>query len=86
MVAGVDQRVAVPLWSITLAFVFAFQYVLMLPVGVLAHLFLVWVFKNDPLMLDVYFSYSKESNLYDPWPRVDSKRKRPDGFGRDMLC
>lgn len=86
MIAGVDVRFAVPLWAIVLAFVFAFHYFMVLPVGVFAHLFLVWLFKQDPNIIDVYIAYSRQEDVYDPWPHADSKTKRPEGFGRDLLC
>jgi type IV secretory pathway TrbD component len=86
MLAGVEVRIAVPLWAVVLAFVLVFHYFFVLPIGILMHLFLVWLFKQDDRVVDVYRAYSKQADVYDPWPRVDSETKRPAGFGRDMLC
>ncbi|MFC6522657.1 VirB3 family type IV secretion system protein [Undibacterium arcticum] len=86
MIAGVDVRFVVPLWAIVLAFVFSFHYFFVLPVGVVAHLFLAWLFKSDPNIVDVYLEYTRQADVYDPWPHIDSPTKRPEGFGRDLLC
>lgn len=86
MIAGVEIRFVVPLWAVVIAFVFVFHYFTMLFVGIVAHLFLVWLFKKDANIMDVYFNYTRQADVYDPWPHAASKQKRPDGFGKDLLC
>jgi hypothetical protein len=66
--------------------VFAYHYVAMLPVGLVAHWFLAWLYKKDEHIVDVYFAYSRQADTYDPWPHATSRVKRPEGFGRGLLC
>jgi type IV secretory pathway VirB3-like protein len=85
-IAGVEIRIVVPLWGVVLAFVFAYHYFAMIFVGLLAHVFFVWLFKKDEHIVDVYLAYAKQADTYDPWPHSDTEEKRPEGFGRDLLC
>lgn len=85
MIAGVDVRFVVPLWALTLSFVFVLHYFSILFVGIIAHMFFAWLFKLDPKMTDVYMAYTKEAITYDPWPHITSKTKRPKGFDHDLL-
>jgi len=86
LLAGIDEKIAFPIWIISFVFVLLFGFVYLLPVSLIAHLFMKWLFKNDADLLPVYLSYMRESDTYDPWPRVNSDVKRPEGFGRDFLC
>ncbi len=48
---------------------------------------LQWNFKRDPQMSRVLLKYLSEGDCYDPWPRANSKVKRPYGLARDLpLC
>lgn len=86
LVAGIDFKLFYFIWSISLSMVFLYNFVLMLFVAIAAHLFLRWVYKIDEAALEIYLKYRLEGETYDPWPRVDSENKRPEGFGRDLLC
>jgi type IV secretory pathway VirB3-like protein len=83
---GISDRIAVPLWLITVGMVLVMGIYLMLPVTLALHYFLRFQFKRDPHMIEIYDLYRKEGDIYDPWPSISSKVKRPDGFGRDLLC
>lgn len=86
MIAGIDEKLFVALWIITVAMAVVGGMIFMIPVSIFIHLFLRWVFKGDENMLEIYLAYREVADVYDPWPRVDGARKRPEGFGRDLLC
>lgn len=48
---------------------------------------LKWMFASDPQKSLVVSRYLREGDRYDPWPRPDSRNKRPYKMGRDLpLC
>jgi type IV secretory pathway VirB3-like protein len=51
------------------------------------HKVLQYLFTVDQRMFEVLWKYLSEGDYYDPWPRYDSRVKRPYGMGRDLpLC
>ena len=87
-IGGVERRLAIVHICIAVAMLGVWRIWLYLPVFILLHLFLVWLTKREESIFLIYTQYSKQSDIYDPWVRVDrkSKIKRPHGFGRDILC
>jgi type IV secretory pathway VirB3-like protein len=50
------------------------------------HIFLRWTFRRDEIVLNAYFQYQKEADVYDPWVRQPIAGKRPEGFGEGLHC
>lgn len=86
LIAGIDDRLFMFIWTVSLGMALLYGFVLMIFAAIVAHLFLRWVFKGDENALEIYLAYREEVDVYDPWPRVDTDNKRPQGFGRDLLC
>lgn len=87
-IAGVEERLAKVHLAIAIAMLGVWRIWLYFPFCVAVHLFLVWMTKRDENIFLIYTQYSRQSDVYDPWVRIDrkSKVKRPHGFGRDILC
>lgn len=83
---GISERIAVPLWLITIGGALVMHVWLLIPIALVIHYFCRWLFKQDPDRVEVFEMYRKQGDVYDPWPRANTEAKRPDGFGRDLLC
>lgn len=87
MIGGVQTNLAIMNFIICGVFVESL-HVLWFPIVTFAlHMFLKWVTKKDPLILDIFNMYRHQGDHYDPWPRSHQEQgERPVGFGKGMLC
>jgi type IV secretory pathway TrbD component len=86
-IAGVESRLAILNGTMVAAFVMGLGMWHFIPLGFGAHIFLAWVTKKDAWARQIYIRYVTQADRYDPWPHaVQNKNKRPEGFGRGMLC
>lgn len=86
-IGGVERKMAIANATISVALVMGTEQPLFLLLWIGIHFFLMWVTKKDPFALKIYTRYTKQGDVYDPWPRRIVKRnQRPEGFGRNMLC
>lgn len=85
-IGGVEDKLAILNVTFTAAFVMGMTMWQLIPVGIMAHLFLAWLTKKDPWTRKVYMRYSVQADMYDPWPHAVQKRgHRPVGFARGAL-
>jgi type IV secretion system protein VirB3 len=86
-IAGVEDRLAILNATFALAVVMGPGFWPWLGVALVLHLLAARMTRYDPCMRLVYIRYARQADCYDPWPRVGVTRaRRPDGFGRDLLC
>lgn len=53
-------------------------------VALLLHFILRGVSKRESIAGKIYLRYSRQADVYSPWPALSQKRGfRPDGFGRN---
>ena len=86
-IAGVEDRLAIFNATLALAVVMGtgLWYWLLAAIGF--HLAMARLTRHDPWLRQVYIGYARQSDRYDPWPRPFLRHgRRPDGFGRDLLC
>ncbi|MCK6421760.1 MAG: VirB3 family type IV secretion system protein [Aquabacterium sp.] len=54
-------------------------------IALVLHSLLKWMFGRDDKLTLVFARYSREADVYDPWPRPRQvENKRPYGMGRDL--
>jgi type IV secretion system protein VirB3 len=84
---GVESRMAILNWTITLALGMGLESVYILAVGMFTHTILRWLTKKDIHLMAIYQRFNLLGHVYDPWPHARNKmNSRPKGFGRGMLC
>lgn len=72
---------------LTMVAVIVFESLVWVGIGFVLYLFLIWIYKKDPVMRKVYIQYNKQYDVYDPWPHVEeTANARPQGFDRGNLC
>lgn len=85
--AGAERGLVVANTTIAAASVMGFTTFYWLPFAFLIHIFLVWLFKRDPMTRLIYIRYNGQADKYDPWPHADTEvNARPEGFERGNLC
>lgn len=85
--AGGERGLVIANTTIAAASVMGLRTLLWLPVAFAIHLFLVWLYKKDPMARLIYKRYNSQYDRYDPWPHATTQRNtRPDGFDQGNLC
>jgi type IV secretion system protein VirB3 len=85
--AGVEDRLAILNATFALAITMGAGLWHWLFIAVFLHLLAARLTRHDPWLRQVYAGYVLQADAYDPWPRPGMRRgRRPDGFGRDLLC
>ncbi|MCE2946758.1 MAG: VirB3 family type IV secretion system protein [bacterium] len=86
-IAGVEDRLAILNGTFALAVAMGAGLWYWVFPALLLHMVAARLGRHDPWLRQVYTGYALQSDRYDPWPRVGMRRgRRPDGFGRDLLC
>jgi len=85
--AGAERGFVIVNATICLATVMGLKTLIWVPVAFAIHIFLVWLFKNDPMTRLIYKRYNQQGDRYDPWPRANVEiNDRPEGFDKGNLC
>lgn len=85
--AGGERGLVIANTTLAAATVMAFKSFWWLPVAFAIHIFLVWLYKKDPMSRLIYIRYNSQTDRYDPWPNVETEvNARPDGFDKGNLC
>ncbi|WP_019583740.1 VirB3 family type IV secretion system protein [Thioalkalivibrio sp. ALE16] len=86
-IAGVEANMVIANLTITAAAVMGLYWYWWLALAWLIHKFLRHIYSKDKDVRKVYLAYARQSDRYEPWPRINQKQaKRPKGWGRGMLC
>lgn len=85
--AGGERGLVIANVTLGAATVMGFKTFLWLPFAFFIHLFLVWMYKKDPMSRLIYIRYNSQTDRYDPWPQDDTEvNSRPEGFDKGNLC
>jgi len=85
--AGVEDRLAILNATFALAIVMGMGLWPWLGVAVALHVLAARLTRYDPYLRRIYIRFARQADQYDPWPRVGpASGRRPQGFGRDLLC
>lgn len=85
--AGAERGLVIANTTIAAATVMGFKSLLWLPVAFAIHVFLVWLYKKDPMSRLIYIRYNSQTDHYDPWPQSGTEvNARPEGFDKGNLC
>ncbi|MBF4990992.1 VirB3 family type IV secretion system protein [Methylophilus sp. QUAN] len=86
-VAGGERGLVIVNWTIAGATVMGLKTLWWLPAAFFIQIFLVWMYKKDPMSRLIYIRYNSQTDRYDPWPHADTEvNSRPDGFDKGNLC
>jgi len=86
-IAGVEAQFVIANGTIAVAMVMGASQVYWIPVAWLIHQLLKKIYSVDPKIREVYIRYARQADRYDPWPRINQiHNRRPQGWGRGMLC
>ncbi|MBY0439573.1 MAG: VirB3 family type IV secretion system protein [Burkholderiales bacterium] len=86
-IAGVEDRLAILNATLALAVAMGAGLWYWLLAAFALHVVAARLGRHDPWVRQVYTGYALQSDAYDPWPRLAMRRsRRPDGFGRGLLC
>jgi type IV secretory pathway TrbD component len=85
--AGVEDRLAILNATLAAAVTMGTGLWYWLFVALAIHMGAARLTRHDPWLREVYTGFVRQADTYDPWPRIAMRRgRRPDGFGRDLLC
>lgn len=90
LTAGIGRKFASLLWM----GVFAISIILdsrwttagAVIIGVILHRGLIWFFKKDPKVFEIYALYAQTKDVYDTGSNQISTKNRPKGYGKDFPC
>jgi type IV secretory pathway TrbD component len=86
-IGGVEDKLAIMNGTFAVAIVMGLGLWLYLPVAIAMHLILARMTRRDPFTRRIYMRYNAQADRYDPWPHARQRRnRRPEGFGRSLLC
>ncbi|HEU0197439.1 MAG TPA: VirB3 family type IV secretion system protein [Nevskiaceae bacterium] len=86
LVAGVEFTMLAVNGLFAMIFVVALHFWYWIPAAYLIHKILQAATRNDPLMRPMFITFSRQSDVYVPWPSATNLRgQRPRNFGRGDL-
>ena len=87
LIAGVEKPLAIVNATLAMVVVADLRLYAWLPVAAGLHLLMRHINRDDPFTRRIYAKYNLQGTHYDPWPHVGQRRgRRPQGYGRGMLC
>jgi type IV secretory pathway TrbD component len=85
--AGGERGLVIANTTVAAATVMGLKTLIWIPIAIIIHGFLVWLYKADPMTRLIYRRYNIQTDRYDPWPHANTEvNPRPEGFERGNLC
>ena len=90
LTAGISAKIATLLWMgvFAISIIFDSRWIAggAFVIGIVLHRVLIWFFKKDPKVFEIYAFYTQTKDIYDSGSNQISTKNRPKGYGKDFPC